>query len=745
MRNYKKNASPEEIARKYHKQSKKQKKKKPRTGYAKTPTVYQMEVNECGAASLSMILQYYGRYVPLEELRVEAGVSRNGCNAKNLYLCAQKYGLSVTASERDLKRMLLKNRPPCILHWNYSHFVVFEGKKHNKYYINDPQQGRRKLSYEELLEGYSETVLAFRPGDDFVRSKKKRTLSAFIRKRLEGQHSTLRALFMIGIALILPGVLTPVFSQVFLDNILRQHEITWMKWLLLIMIVTALFSAYFNWLNSKLSLLLRTKTSLMTTDSMIAHMLRLPMVFFEQRYAGDLVSRVYNNMAVSTFLSGSLISVLISMVTSVIYFALMLGYSVRLSFVALLFSSVSMLIAYRASSTIKTMTMKYGIDSGKLQGALYNGLSSSASLKAVGAEGEYVGRLMGYYAEVNENDQKLGRTQAMLDVIPHSLGFVNVVVMLILGSLEVIKGDMTPGMLLCFNGFLSAFSSPFDNIVSFIRSIQQIKNDMMRVDDIMNYREENRYNNEKDESLEGRKLRGEISMDKVVFGYNKMEPPLISAFSLKADPGQSIALVGTSGCGKSTVSKLLSGLYEQWDGSILFDGTQIENITAEVITSSISVVTQQISLFEGTIYDNISGWNAGITQEMIVQAAKDACVHDDIVKKSGGYGYILREGGSNISGGQRQRIEIAKALATNPTILIMDEATSSLDSATEKIILDNIRRRHCTCIVVAQRLSTIRDCDEIIVMESGRIKERGTHDMLISYPGLYRKLISESE
>ncbi|MCR5734849.1 MAG: NHLP family bacteriocin export ABC transporter peptidase/permease/ATPase subunit [Lachnospiraceae bacterium] len=714
-------------------------------GYAKTPTVYQMEVNECGAASLSMILQYYGRYVPLEELRVETGVSRNGCNAKNIYLAAEKYNLEVTASERDLQKMLAKNKPPCMLHWNYSHFVVFEGKKGKYYYINDPAQGRRKLTLNELEEGYSGTVLAFKPTSKFVISRKKRTLFAFVMRRLEGQHKTLQALLLIGIALIIPGVLTPVFSQVFLDNILSQHEITWTKWLLLIMIVTALFSAYFNWLNSKLSLLLRTKTSLITTDGMIAHMLRLPMVFFEQRYAGDLVSRVYNNMAVSTFLSGSLISVVISLITSVIYLILMIGYSAKLSLIAVVFSIGSMLIAIRVSSKIRTMTMKYGIDGGKLQGALYNGLSSSASLKAVGAEGEYVGRLMGYYAEVNINDQKLGKTQAMLDVIPQSIGFVNTVIMLIFGSLEVIKGDMTPGMLLCFNGFMSSFSAPFDNIVSFVRSMQQVKNDMMRVDDIMNYKEEHRYNNVKDEEMEGRKLRGEVLMENVSFGYNKMEPALITGFNLKAESGQSIALVGTSGCGKSTVSKLLSGLYEQWGGRILFDGTRIEQITAEVVTSSISVVTQQISLFEGSIYDNISGWNAGITQEMIIQAAKDACVHDDIVKKPGGYGYMLRENGSNISGGQRQRLEIAKALATNPTVLIMDEATSSLDSATEKIILDNIKRRHCTCIVVAQRLSTIRDCDEIIVMEHGRIRERGTHEKLISYPGVYKRLISESE
>ncbi len=744
MKNHDK-ASPEEIARRYHKESERKKRRKVHVGYVRTPTVYQMEVNECGAASLSMILQYYGKYVPLEELRVETGVSRNGCNAKNIYLAAQKYNLDVVASERDLNKMLSKNKPPCILHWNYSHFVVFEGKRFGKYHINDPAQGRRALTFEELKEGYSGIVLAFTPGKKFQRSRKKRTLFSFIKNRLEGQGQTILALLLIGVALIIPGALTPVFSQVFLDNILVKHEITWMKWLILFMVGTALFSAYFNYLNTKIQLLLRTKTSLMTTDKMIAHMFRLPMVFYEQRYAGDLVSRVYNNMAVSTFLSGQLIGVFISMITSIFYLMLMIGYSLKLSGIAVAFSVTSMLIAILVSKRIRTMTMKFGMDNGKLQGALYNGLSTSASLKAVGAEGEYVGRLMGYYAEVNNNDQKLGKTQAVLNVIPQSLGYINSVVLLIFGSLEVISGDLTPGMLFCFNGFLAAFSAPFDNIVSFVRSIQQIKNDMMRVEDIMNYQEEKRYNTVKDEEMEGRKLRGEIVMENVAFGYCKMEPPLIKGFDLKAESGQSIALVGSSGCGKSTVSKLLSGLYEQWDGSILFDGTEIENITAEVVSSSIAVVTQQISLFEASIYDNISCWNSAITQEMVIKAAKDACIHDEIVKRTSGYGYILKENGSNISGGQRQRIEIAKALAINPTVLILDEATSSLDSSTEKMILDNIKRRHCTCIVVAQRLSTIRDCDEIIVMDQGRIRERGNHEMLVARNGLYKKLISESE
>ena len=749
MKKSQNNLTPGEIAKKYHNQQLKKNKKlqKPEKfhiGYVRTPTVYQMEVNECGAASLSMILSYYGKYVPLEELRVETGVSRNGCNAKHIYSAAEHYKLDVTASRRPLDKMLLKNKIPCMLHWNYSHFVVFEGKKFGKYYINDPAEGRRSLTYDELKEGYSETVMEFTPSSDFTKSKKPPSILGFIKKSLEGQEKTLQALFFIGLALIIPGLLTPVYSQVFVDDILVSGEISWMKWLLMFMILTAVFSSYFTYLNSKISMLLRSKMSLISTDKMISHMFRLPMVFFEQRYAGDLVSRVYNNMAVSSFLSGELVNVLISVVTGLIYLVIMLLYSPKLSLIAVVFSLLSSAVTILISTKIRAMTMKYGIDNGKLMGSLYNGLSSTASLKSVGAEGEYVARLLGYYADVSNNDQKLAKIQAILNIIPQSIGYINTVALLIFGSQEVINGNLTPGMLMSFSGFLAAFSSPFETIVSFARSIQQVKNDMMRVDDIMKYKEEDRYNNVKDEEVMGRKLRGEVSLENIAFAYGKLDELFIKNFNFKIQSGQSIALVGSSGCGKSTITKMISGLYEPWEGSILFDDVEIERIPEEVINSSVAVVTQNISIFDGTIFDNIRCWNNAITHEEVIAAAKDACLHDDITKKFGGYGFKLKENGSNISGGQRQRIEIAKALAGNPTILILDEATSALDAEIEKKIFDNIKRRHCTCIMVAQRLSTIRDCDEIIVMKHGRIEQRGTHEELISKAGLYRTLISEA-
>ena len=740
--------SAAQIAKEYHKKQLREQKKmegEQHVAYHRTPTVYQMEVSECGAASLSMILQYYGKYVALEQMRIETGVSRNGCNAKNLCIAAEKMGLEYAASKRPLDKMLFKSQTPCIIHWNYSHFVVFEGTQFGKYVLNDPQRGRVRLTKEELEEGYSGTVLEFKPGENFKKDGKKKSLWGFMKSRLEGQKATLWALFLMQLALIVPGILNPVFDQVFLDTILVKNVHTWLKWLLLMMILTAIYDAYFTYINSRITLLLRTKMSLISSDKMIAHLLRLPMDFFEQRFAGDIVNRVQNNVAVSNFLAGKLVGTLISLITATVYFVIMLFYSPVLSIVGLLFSTISIVIAIITSRKIRFTTMKFSMDSGKLYGALYNGLSASSSLKAVGAENEYTGRMLGYYAEVSNNDQKLGRMQTALGVIPDMLKTINSVVLLVWGSYYVVDGQLSIGMLMAFTGFLGSFSAPFGDVVGFVRSIQQVRIDMLRVEDIMNYREEDNYIADKDESLLGKKLAGEIDLENISFAYGKLDKPFIKNFNFHLDSGKTVALVGPSGCGKSTISKMLSCLYRPWTGDILLDGIELDKIPQEVISSSISVVTQTISLFDGSIYDNIAGWNSVLSEEDIIQAAKDACLHDEITMKQGAYDFKLTENGANLSGGQRQRVEIAKALAINPTILIMDEATSALDTATEKQILDNIKRRHCTCVIVAQRLSTIRDCDEIIVLDHGVIKERGTHEELMSLPnGMYHNLIKEA-
>ena len=712
--------------------------------FAKTDTVYQMEVSECGAASLSMVMGRYGVYVSPELLRVQTGVSRNGVNARNICDAASKNGFIANGYRRDIDKLLKRTAMPCIVHWDFRHFVVLEGCRLGKMYINDPASGRRSMKREEFEKHYTGIVLEFIPTDNIIRGKKQRTLFNFAIERLHGQSKYLWILFALELCLILPGLLSPVFSRVFLDEVLIAGEKKLVKWILLGLILTALYEAYFTLVKSKFAERFKDKMTLQSSDSLLQHLFKLPLGFFEQRVAGDLVQRIQNNENVSRFLTGEVISLAVGLITSLIYMGIMLLYDVRLALVGVGFSLISLLIIVLTAKKTAEYTQLYGMDSGKLIGSIYSGMLVSSSIKAAGAENEYVSKILGYNAMVTESDQKLGKFQELVNVVPEAISSFNTLLVLILGSKLIIEGSFTPGMLIAFTGFLSSFSGPFSTIVNFSRGIQQLKNDMSRVDDLMQYEEDECYTPSKELVITEGKLKGEVELKDISFAYGGLDRPLVKGINLHIQPGQSVALVGSSGCGKSTIAKLITSLYKPWTGEILFDGVNADKISRNVLSDSLAVVTQNIVIFEGSVYENISAWNRNITREDAIRAAKDACIHDDIVMKAGTYDYHLTTNGSNISGGQRQRIEIAKALAGNPSILVLDEATSFLDTLTEKKIYDNIKSRNCTCVIVAQRISSIRDCDEIIVLKNGRIIERGKHMELMNQKGAYYELVSKA-
>ena len=708
--------------------------------YVKTPTVYQMEATECGAASLSMIFGYFGKFIPLEQMRIETGVSRDGCNARNILRCARKYGLECHGYRRE-PEALRSIELPCIIHWNFNHFVVFEGFKGNYAYLNDPAIGRRRITFDELDDGFTGVVLTFKPTETFQKEKKKGTSVSFIKDRLKGQYGVLFKLLYIGLLLVFPGLVLPVLSQIFMDDILVGGYTDWITKLLVFMLALVLLKMGLTYYRSIILQRLRAKMTLVSGYGFLHHMMRLPVSFFDQRYAGDLVERMESNTNVNQFLAGELAETVLNIFVAVFYFIILVFYSPVMTAVGMVNVAICLAAVFISNKVISGTTMKLQMSGGKLYGAVCAGLSITDTIKASGAETEYTGRILGYQAKQANLEQQLNRYQQISSAIPDAAGKISDALLLLVGGILVINGKLTLGMLLAFNSLFDSFSEPVNQLVGFIQKIQTLKADLNRVEDINNYAQDERYEEKPKTNQRRKKLSGDIELKDISFGYSILKPPLIESFSFHLNSGDSIAFVGASGSGKSTVSKVVSGLYRPWSGEILADGIPMTSIPTEVLNASIATVSQNLVLFSGSIRDNLTMWNHAILEEDMIEAAKDACIHDFIMQLKDGYDYQLEEGASNVSGGQRQRLEIARALATKPTILIMDEATSALDPIVEKQILDNIKRRGCTCVIVAHRLSAIRDCNQIIVMDRGKIVQRGTHRSLKDEEGYYKTFV----
>lgn len=698
--------------------------------YAKTPTILQMEATECGAASLDMIFAYFGKFMPLEQMRIETGVSRDGCNAANMMRAAKRFGLACRGFRKeteDLKKLPM----PCIIHWNFNHFVVLEGFKGKHVFLNDPAVGRRKLTYQELDDSFTGVVMTFEKTDAFTREKKQNHLGRFIFTRVRDQIPVLVKLFYIGFLLVFPGLVLPVLSQVFIDDILGQGYVDWLTRLLVFMGACLLLKGGLTYYRSLILAKLKGKMTLISGYRFLAHMFKLPMTFFDQRYTGDLVSRMSNNADINSFLAGDLAETVLSILTALFYLVILIMYNPILTLTGVASVAVTMTVALIADKVIANSTIKLQMSGGKLYGAVCAGLSITDTIKASGVEMEYSNRLLGHQALNASQEQDLKRFQQIISAIPDAIGRLTDVLILLVGAMLVIHGKFTTGMLVAFNSLFDSFCSPINKLIGFFESLQTLKSNINRVDDIERYPQEQAPAAASNMPAAA-KLSGSVMLRDVAFGYSTLKPPVVEHFDFSLRSGETIAFVGPSGCGKSTISKVIGGLYHAWNGEILFDGRPSESIPQRIKQASIAIVSQSIVLFSGTIRDNLSMWNPAILEEDLIAAAKDACIHDFIVQLPGGYGHVLEENGTNLSGGQRQRLEIARALAANPTILIMDEATSALDPIVEKQIMDNIHRRGCTCIIVAHRLSTIRDCNQIVVMSKGRIIQHGTHESLMA-------------
>ncbi len=724
------------------------KQKRPRApvtkGTARVPVIIQREALECGASSLGMVLAYFGKWVTPEQLRLDCGVGRDGSSAKNIIKAARNYGLEAKAFRTEPEELKKRGVFPCILHWNFVHFVVLCGFRGRKAILNDPERGRIAVDWEEFDRSFTGICLTFRPGENFVPDGKRRSVVKFAKQRLHRMGGAFTFIALTSLIASVIGILTPAFTSMFADYLLTgEYDDLLLPFIIALSIVFAV--QFVTALIQKWRLTaLESKLSSVANASFMWHVLRLPVEFFSQRMAGDISARQSKNESIAYSLIQQLAPLFFNLIMLVVYLAIMINYSLILTLIGVASIVLNMFVSLLVSRKRVNITKVQVRGEGNLSGQTISGIEMIETIKSSGAENGFFEKWAGYQATVNTSSVKFSKLNSYLGSLPSIISTLADVAILITGIWLIIDGQFTSGALLAFQGFMTSFSTPVNDLIGVGQSVQEMRTDMDDIEDIMNYPTDvpDRIENEIVEGESYNKLSGHIVMKDVTFGYSRLDPPLIEHFDLTLEPGKSVAFVGPSGCGKSTLSKLLTGLYKPWSGEILYDGKPRAEINRAVFTGSVAVVDQDIILFEDTIANNIKMWDYSIEDFEMIMAARDAQLHESIMQRDGGYNHVILDGGKDFSGGERQRMEIARVLAQDPTVIVMDEATSALDAKTEFDVTNAIKQRGVTTVIVAHRISAIRDCDEIVVMDGGKVVERGTHAELMQKNGLYARLIT---
>ncbi len=715
---------------------------------AKVPQIMQMEALECGAACLAMICAYYQKWIPLEQVRADCGVSRDGSSALNVVKAARSYGLEAKGYRYEPETLREQGVFPCIAHVGFNHFIVVRGFKGNKAYVNDPARGERTMSFDEFDREFTGVILQFRPTDKFEPGGSRASILGFAVERLHGATAAVMFVLLTSAIGSVLGIVSPLFSQVFMDRLLTGKNPSWVVPFLALLAAVGVVQVALSVLNAVYMLRVEGKMSASANASFLWRVLHMPMEFFSQRMPGDIVQRMGSNSQIAQRLVQQLAPIIVQFATLIVYLFIMVQYSPFLALVGLVSVVVDIVSANLISAKRINAMRVIMRDSASLSTTTMAGISMIETLKSQGVEAGFFRRWAGYQASVNKQNVDLQRTNLSYGMLPQLVTLACNSTILAVGVWLIVQGKFTTGALLSMQSLISQFSAPAQSLIAVAQSLQEMRTDMERVKDVMEYPEDPLAT---DAGLKGAeapaqgrsKLRGELELDHVTFGYSRLADPVVSDLSLHVKPGGCVALVGPSGCGKSTISKLIAGLYAPWSGEIRADGMALDQIPRAVRCGSIAVIDQDVVLFRDTIGNNIRLWDSSIMDFEVILAARDAQIHDDIKERPGAYECMLAEDGRDLSGGQRQRIEIARALAMDPTILIMDEATSALDAATEQKMMQAIRERGITLVVVAHRLSTVRDADEIIVLEQGHVVERGTHEELYAKGGAYTNLVSQ--
>ena len=712
-------------------------------GVAKVPQVMQMETLECGAAALAMVLAYYGKWMPLEQVRIDCGVSRDGASLQNIGKAARSYGLEVEGYARSIDALRELGPYPCIVTWKGGSYVVLCGFKGKNAYVNDPAKGTRKIPIAEFARYYDGVCLTFAPTDEFETGGKRKSTFEFARNRLHGAGVAVAFVALTTLVGYLLEMMSPAFTRFFLDHLLTGENPELLMPFVAILAAVGVVQVVVVATKAIYSLKINGKMAVVGSSTFMWKVLRMPTEFFSQRMAGDIQQRKSTNAVIAGTLVNTLTPLVLNIAMMVFYLVVMIRYSILLTAVGIATIILNLLLASYISGKRVNITRVQMRDTGKLESSTVSGIQMIETIKAAGAENGYFAKWSGYQASVNTATTRFAHLNMYLGMVPEFLATLANYAVIVIGVFLVMQGRFSLGMVMAFQGYTQLFMTPAMTTIKATQTLQEMRTQMERVEDVMQYPLDPNYRDEPlDDEADYGKLAGKVELHNVTFGYARLGDPVIEDFSMTVEPGASVALVGASGCGKSTLSKLIAGLYQPWSGEILFDGMPDSDIDRSVFTGSVAVVDQEIILFEDTIANNIRMWDESIEDFEVIMAARDAQIHNDIMAREGGYAGMISEGGRDLSGGQRQRLEIARVLAAEPSVIIMDEATSALDAKTEFELVNAVRDRGVTCIIIAHRLSTIRDCDEIIVLDHGHVVERGTHDELYAKGGAYTELVS---